>query len=128
MCPICRCNGGLIPIYENDDPIKDIHLIPKLWNKPKCGIKLLTKNSYCTFIGKPEYNNLCGLHSHLYKPDINKKNQECGFKFITKDGYCKLTGKSDYNNLCKMHFKINNNNLTENNNNFTENNNNIIII
>lgn len=121
MCPICRGNGGLIPIYGTDEPIKNIHFIPKIHNTIKCGIKLLTKNSYCTNTGKSEYNNLCGLHAHLYKPTAinNDNNFYCGFKLLTKDGFCKLTGKSEYNNLCKVHFlkneaKINSNIIQEN--------------
>jgi len=117
MCPICRDNGGLIPIYKNDEIIKGIHIINKSKNDTfiKCGIKLLTKNKYCTFIGKPEHNNLCGVHAHLYKPPINSTNNsninQCGFKYITKDGYCKLTGKSEFNNLCKIHYKKNQTNI-----------------
>ena len=25
MCPICRCNGGLLPVYKNDIPIKGVN-------------------------------------------------------------------------------------------------------
>jgi hypothetical protein len=106
MCPICRDNGGLLPVYKNDKVIKGIH-IPNyhLLNKNnlnnKCGMKLLTKNKYCSFIGKPEFNNLCGKHAHLFN---NTDPIICGIKLLTKDGFCQLSGKSEYNNLCKVHF------------------------
>jgi len=106
MCPICRNYGGLIPVYKDDEMIKGIHIItkPKI-NHQLCGIKLLTKNTYCKFIGKPVYNNLCGVHAHLYKPDSNIISNKCGYKYISKEGYCNLNGKSEYNNLCKIHYK-----------------------
>ena len=133
MCPICRNNGGLLPLYNNSDFIKGIHILnkKKLNTFPKCGIKLLSKNSFCTFIGKPIYNNLCGLHAHLNNKLLEKNNLSdnilldnnlldnnlsennlqvvnnnlCGYKYITKDGFCKLSGKVFYNNYCKIHYK-----------------------
>ena len=71
MCPICRCNGGLLPVYKNDIPIKGvnnmINIIPI--NIPsqkvlshKCNAKFKTKEGYCQSLGKPMYNGFCGLH------------------------------------------------------------------
>ena len=91
MCPICRKNGGLLPVYKDKIYIKDIHYLfnnekeeninlnikEKLITKKKiekiekicCGTKLITKEGYCKNIGKPIYNNLCGKH---YKNIVNE--------------------------------------------------------
>ena len=74
MCPICRCNGGLLPVYKNDIPIKGvnnmINIIPI--NIPsqkvlshKCNAKFKTKEGYCQSLGKPMYNGFCGLHKNM---------------------------------------------------------------
>jgi hypothetical protein len=75
MCPICRNNGGLLPIIQLDDnnelPIKGIHkiIISKSVNNLNntlsiniCGIKLKTKDGFCQVIGKEKYGGLCGIH------------------------------------------------------------------
>ena len=82
MCPICRKNGGLLPIYGEEQPIKNIHIFPqikksnKALNVPKinpnklaheCGAKFSTKNGYCIAMGKLQYNGFCGVHKNLNK-------------------------------------------------------------
>lgn len=70
MCPICRKNGGFLPIIESVTPIKGIHQLTEnsvkknaaTINMPKCGIKLKTKDGFCQVIGKPVYGGLCGIH------------------------------------------------------------------
>ena len=57
MCPICRKNGGHLPIIDIQD--KDINPDKLLY---ECGVKLLTKDGYCTVIGKDIYNGFCGKH------------------------------------------------------------------
>jgi hypothetical protein len=73
MCPICRNDGGFLPLYKDDIPIKDIHAkncfkIPKpqsihsLYQNGICGAKLKTKDGYCQSIGKQMYGGFCGKH------------------------------------------------------------------
>lgn len=72
MCPICRKNGGLLPLIDLNNtitvPIKGIHKIVKdnkTNNKiklPVCGFKLKTKDGFCQVIGKEKYSGLCGIH------------------------------------------------------------------
>jgi len=75
MCPICRKNGGLLPLINLNNivtaPIKGIHKIVNNneHNKtnntiklPVCGFKLKTKDGFCQVIGKEKYNGLCGIH------------------------------------------------------------------
>jgi hypothetical protein len=83
MCPICRKNGGLLPVHTKFKSIKGIHdikevVLPviietskssipdinpdKLPNK--CGAKLKTKNGYCESTGKSIYGGFCGRHSN----------------------------------------------------------------
>jgi hypothetical protein len=79
MCPICRKNGGLLPIHNNFKVIKGIHDIKKdvepineinklNINPDKlsthCGAKLKTKDGYCMSIGKKQYGGFCGKHSY----------------------------------------------------------------
>lgn len=68
MCPICRKNGGFLPINGLISPIKGIHatIYPKKKvnniNIQKCGVKLKTKDGFCKVIGKSIYGGLCGIH------------------------------------------------------------------
>ncbi len=78
MCPICRKSGGLLPICDGYDIIKNIHNIEA--NKLK----------------KASDNN----SKNLINP--NKLEHECGFKLLTGNGYCKLLGK--YEGLCGKHI------------------------
>lgn len=57
MCPICRKNGGHLPIIDIHN--KDINPDKLLY---ECGVKLLTKDGYCTSSGKDIYNGFCGKH------------------------------------------------------------------
>ena len=68
MCPICRKNGGFLPINDDVIPIKGIHLIKTVSKNNKttsqiCGVKLKTKDGYCQCIGKSAYGGLCGIHN-----------------------------------------------------------------
>jgi hypothetical protein len=77
MCPICRKNGGLLPVCDGYETIKNIHnlklnkqkvvttndsknLINPNKLKYQCGFKLLNGNGYCKFYGF--YEGLCGKH------------------------------------------------------------------
>jgi hypothetical protein len=83
MCPICRKNGGLLPIYGDTQPIKNIHIFPK--PKP---------------VKKSDLEN-------IPKINPNKLSHECGAKFSTKDGYCVAWGKNQYNGFCGVHKNLN---------------------
>ena len=76
ICPICRKNGGFLPIHSNYTPIKGINIFSKV-NTPKsiniinpdkkpheCGVKLKTKSGYCISTGKFKYGGFCGKHSN----------------------------------------------------------------
>jgi len=85
MCPICRENGGLLPLSTDTTYIKGIHIV-NYNNKAKkivieknnstvCGAKLCTKNGFCTTIGKAEYGGLCGRHKNSKKPNVELPNE-----------------------------------------------------
>lgn len=70
MCPICRKNGGFLPVNDGIVPIKGIHVIKtvnkntkaSVENVAKCGVKLKTKDGFCQCVGKEAYGGLCGIH------------------------------------------------------------------
>lgn len=110
ICPICRKNGGLLPVYANNKLIKNIHIMDNIKNNiPKtevlinpdkkdgeCGAKLKTKGGFCTSVGK--YNGFCKKHTTVI---IEVK--ECGAKLKSKDGFCKAVGQQCYSGFCGMH-------------------------
>ena len=87
ICPICRKNGGLLPIYGDMKPMKKIHIINNVNN----------------------INNINNTINNNIKPIINmnpcKLSHECGFKFVCKPGYCLIKGKEIYGGFCGTHFK-----------------------
>jgi hypothetical protein len=112
ICPICRKKGGLLPVYGNKKPIKNINIMNNqnqniLINI--CGAKLKTKNgAVCNKIGKTEYSGLCGIHKNVFNSvcheiniNPNKLMNECGIKLKTKEGFCHLKG--NFNGLCGKH-------------------------
>ena len=74
MCPICRKNGGLLPINNNYKIIKNIHNMKEI-NLNVSNLPNVLKN----------------INSLIINPD--KLLHECGVKFKTKNGYCKFKGK-----------------------------------
>ena len=76
MCPICRQDGGKLPLLnENEEPIKGIHYIKKVViPKDKCGAKLVSKNATCKNNAKKECNGLCALHFKIQQKELNKNN------------------------------------------------------
>lgn len=92
MCPTCRKNGGLLPVYNNDKPLKDIHImhttspvqvsLPVKKNKKDalkaCGVKLKTKDGFCVSIGKTQYDGLCGIHFKCNKSVVPSSNNNSG--------------------------------------------------
>ncbi len=93
MCPICRKNGGLLPVNSKFKVIKGIHdtvtnKLPVIDNTKK--IEILDINP-------------------------NKLPFQCGVKLKTKDGYCVAYGKKIYGGFCGKHCKNKTNNITDNN-------------
>lgn len=75
ICPICRKNGGFLPIHNDYTPIKGINIFEKVkvnTSKPiiinpnkepnECGVKLKTKPGYCMSTSKIKYGGFCGKH------------------------------------------------------------------
>jgi hypothetical protein len=83
MCPICRKNGGLLPVFKNYKLIKNVHFKKKV---PIiiCGSKLKLKDGYCSFIGKSCYGGLCGKHYNHNNTIINTINND-NSKDISKE-------------------------------------------
>jgi hypothetical protein len=83
MCPICRENGGLLPLAKNTAYVKGIHIVnynniikTNKINKNEstpivlCGVKLSTKNGFCSALGKTEHGGVCGRHKNSKKPEV----------------------------------------------------------
>ena len=85
MCPICRKNGGLLPVHKKFKVIKGIHDIKENEN--------------------PINNEVIKINIVEINPD--KKSNECGAKLKTKDKYCQYIGKSIYGGFCGIHAKCN---------------------
>ena len=106
ICPMCRKSGGLLPMYGDIKYIKNIHFVNNNVKKEieinpekkpgECGVKLKTKNGYCTAAGK--YNGFC--KTHTTSPSTQK---QCGAKLKSKDGNCTSIGKECYGGFCGMH-------------------------
>ena len=72
ICPICRKNGGLLPICNNKflkgitvnliENTENIVNNPIKLEKICCNAKLLSKDGFCTAKGKSEFGGLCGKH------------------------------------------------------------------
>lgn len=80
ICPICRKNGGLLPIYGDIKPLKKIHILDNVNN----------------------VNNVKKIEINI---NPSKLSHECGFKFSCKPGYCNTKGKEIYGGFCGTHFK-----------------------
>jgi hypothetical protein len=69
MCPICRKNGGLLPLVNNTPFIKGLHYISDskksefdIDDNKICGYKLCSKNGFCQSKGNKLFMGLCGKH------------------------------------------------------------------
>jgi hypothetical protein len=95
MCPICRKNGGLLPVNSKFKTIVGIHdtvtnKLPVIDNTKKieildinpnklpfqCGVKLKTKDGYCVAFGKKIYGGFCGKHCKNQKTNIVEDNSQ----------------------------------------------------
>lgn len=94
ICPICRKKGGLLPVYNDTKPIKNIHILKSVSNKI-CGVKLKSNDNFCKFIGK--FDGYCKKHSN--QTIINT----CGVKLKSKEGFCESVGKECYGGFCGKH-------------------------
>lgn len=124
ICPICREKGGLLPVYGDDKPIKNINIMNTkklntelIINENKyaheCGVKLKSKNGFCHAFGKKIYGGFCGLHKTVVNDvainlvhqciNPNKLTHQCGVKFKSKLGYCEASGKECYGGFCGVH-------------------------
>lgn len=92
MCPICRENGGLLPLAKDTPYVKGIHIVNynnKMSKNSKinkngtssstyipviCGVKLCTKTGFCNSFGKEEYGGVCGRHKSSKKPECVIEN------------------------------------------------------
>lgn len=85
MCPICRKNGGLLPLIASKTFIKGLHYISDskkseidIDDNKICGYKLCSKNGFCQAKGNKLYAGLCGKHKskksvpNIEQLDINE--------------------------------------------------------
>ncbi len=114
MCPICRKNGGKIPLYKDIKYIRGIHSTSSLnINDLKisgiCGQKLKSSDDLCSTKGNKEYNGMCKKHYIMSQKICIPVNVttvdkiKCGVKLKTKEGYCEKTGNNLYGGFCYLH-------------------------
>jgi len=70
MCPICRQNGGKLPVCNNETPIYGLHITSNKKSSSYvkgilCGTPL-KGNPYktCCSRGQPKFNGKCGVHKN----------------------------------------------------------------
>jgi hypothetical protein len=67
MCPICRKNGGKLPVCNDVTPINNLHYIKKnKYNGILCGTPLKS-NPYkmCCSRGLSKFGGKCGIHKNM---------------------------------------------------------------
>jgi len=77
MCPICRKNGGLLPLPENKNYEIGIHMNMnngEIIEEHICGYKLKTGNKTCELNGLKNYEWLCKRHFNIKKKIDLEKN------------------------------------------------------
>ena len=81
MCPICRKNGGLLPLIEKVPYIKGLHYIADskkseidIEDDKICGYKLCSKSGFCQAKGNKLYSGLCGIHKNKTGKPVFKQN------------------------------------------------------
>lgn len=92
MCPICRKNGGFLPVHKNFNLIKGIHS----YKEP-----VVKEHIVKTPIDKPKSTKSTKLNIIDINP--NKLPHECGAKLKTKNEYCKCNAKSIFGGFCGRH-------------------------
>jgi hypothetical protein len=107
MCPICRKNGGKLPISTLGNKFnKQIYYLYN--NLNYCEALLKNGIDKCTRIKK--IGNYCGIHkNYCVVISPNKDTNLCGVKLKSKNGFCSKSGMPKYNGLCCIHGKQNNN-------------------
>ena len=94
MCPICRKNGGFLPVHKNFNLIKGIHAFKEPVVKEPVVKELVVKEP----ITKSKSNK-----SNIIDINPNKLPHECGVKLKTKNGYCECSAKLLYGGFCGRH-------------------------
>lgn len=87
MCPMCRLDGGLLPLFKLENYIPSIHERKLYKDKSKiklCGFEITKENKSCRTCKLP-----------------NGDNQE-----VREIRTCKRQGIKKYNGLCAQHYKI----------------------
>ena len=89
MCPVCRQDGGLLPISEQIGFIRGIHyLLPMKKMKVSKEESLSEKNPNEEIIN----NN-------------NSEKKYCNHPLKKKNCFCKNTAKDIYGGSCRLHYK-----------------------
>ncbi len=121
MCPICKKNGGKLPICNNVIPVNGIHnmkrvKLPKSF-KPViiCGTFLKSDPSKkCSMYGHDKYGGKCYRHKNQELSEDNSNNNSeilnihlCNAPLKTKKGhFCKSIGSHKYAGRCGKHETI----------------------
>jgi hypothetical protein len=101
MCPICRNDGGYLPLIGNNY-IRGIHSSKVKVTKDKSCCHKLDGDILCTNKGYAKYAGFCNSH----KIQSNQNKEEvllCGVKLKSKDGYCKIKANKAYGGCCYIH-------------------------
>ena len=133
MCPICKQNGGKIPICNDVTPIKGIHTMKPIKPFIICGASLKSNPSKkCSARGNDKYGGKCHYHKNIDNPVListdsvneNVKTKEvsnsentkvekniekhvCYAPLKTRKGqFCMSVGSHKYAGRCGKHKNI----------------------
>lgn len=119
MCPICKKNGGKLPICNNVTPIKGIHNMRTIKKIITCGSPLKSNPSKkCCSKGQDKYGGKCHIHKEIDNSILEPekvalsstpkiKKHLCNAPLITKIGqFCMATGSHKYAGRCGRHQMI----------------------
>jgi hypothetical protein len=117
MCPICRKNGGLLPMHNNYSFMQGIHIYNNLNNLTGiCGAKFSTKTGYCKKIGKPCYGGFCVTHikckiedKYVDESDVMLSSVASVASIASMDSSASLTSLNiTSSNICGFKYKTKN--------------------
>ena len=116
MCPVCRNDGGYLPIIEGFNYIRGIHYnkvsIPICFEVKKCGYKLKNNNELCSKKGQEKYGGLCLVHHNCSKKnsviDVNTENMINNIINETITNVSALTNINANNGICGAKLKTKN--------------------
>ena len=97
-CPICRKDGGYLPLYGNKY-IRGIHgtKCNHIVIENKCNY-ISNDNHKCSNIGHNRYGGFCYEHKKI--------ESLCNVKLTSKVGFCKNKANKKYNGCCHVHYKL----------------------